>query len=176
MGEEKKSLVETATKLFSEYSILTISVEDFIKIAEISPRIFLQVFASKSGLLQAVIDAYLLNNEQYLAQLNAQKLSAASEIICFFEWLTKRTEPFSKYFFSDLSKYYPDIYQRLRHALDHQLESFLKNNIVTGRVQGVYSSPLKEDYASETSPLTWSLHLAARTSKQTGWKMPVSFV
>jgi len=132
----KEMIIETATKLFMQYGVKTITIERIVKELRTSKRTIYNHFEDKVTLLSAVLDVY---NTKIRAE-NTGIINDANNVIeamgHLHQKIVSRSYQINPNFFSDIIHYYPGLlnesYRRNGNYAHQQLFDLAEAGIEDG--------------------------------------------
>ncbi len=135
----KELIIETATKLFMQHGVKTITIDRIVKELRTSKRTIYNHFEDKVALLGACLDVY---NTKVRAE-NEEVIKSASNVIEAMGYLhqkiVRRSYNTNPNFFSDILHYYPGLinasYQRSGNYAHQQLIHLAAKGIKDGVFQ-----------------------------------------
>ena len=121
----KESIIETATKLFMQHGVKTITLDRIVKELRTSKRTIYKHFKDKLGLLDACLDVY---NTKVRTE-NEEIIAASSNVIeamgKLHQKIVRRSHQVNPNFFGDILHYYPGVlsesYRRTSNYAHQQL-------------------------------------------------------
>jgi AcrR family transcriptional regulator len=135
----KELIIETATKLFMEHGVKTITMDRIVKELHTSKRTIYSYFEDKVALLEACLDVYNAN----VRAENEQVIKSAANVIeamgHLHQKIVRRSYQINPNFFSDITHYYPGLlhesYKRNGNYAHQQLIELASAGIKDGIFQ-----------------------------------------
>lgn len=132
----KESIIETATKLFMQHGVKTITLDRIVKELRTSKRTIYKHFKDKLDLLDACLDVY---NSKVRTE-NEEIIKASSNVIeamgKLHQKIVRRSHQVNPNFFGDILHYYPGLlnesYRRTGNYAHQQLIDLAKAGIEDG--------------------------------------------
>lgn len=148
MNATNTETIEKVWKLFHQYGIKSITMDDVAHELGISKKTLYELFSDKSELVGKVVDRGIEN--QQIRILNAKKDSqnAIQEVFDVFKvylQLVKERFPSFEY---DLKKYYPIIAAKLNKIKRKEVIENISSNINRGKKEGLYREDLNAEIIS----------------------------
>ena len=153
MEEQQKQIITTASKLFKQYGIKSVSVDDICREMGISKKTFYVYFPCKeevvAGVLQSMNDDVKCNTAKYMLG------KSAIECMLIIMTLHNKVSDVHKVppFLYDLKKYYPKLYKKHIRNVHEETKGVLRKHLQQGVDEGVYRS----DLDVETCAIMFSL-------------------
>ncbi|MDR1591991.1 MAG: TetR/AcrR family transcriptional regulator [Prevotellaceae bacterium] len=135
----REQITKTATGLFFRHGLRRISVDDVCKELRISKKTFYACFKQKEELVASVL------KEQGKRQ---KKFNIDTDCNVIDVWLknSQLIKTTGKYqpavFFSDLMKYYPDMYQKHCELTHSKIQRAVRDGIELGIAQGMFRADI----------------------------------
>lgn len=146
----KELIIETATKLFMQHGVKTITIDKIVKELRTSKRTLYNHFEDKVALLEACLDVY---NAKVRAE-NEEVIKASENVIeamgHLHQKIVRRSHQTNPNFFGDIIHYYPGLinesYKRNGNYAHQQLIHLAK----TGIEQGVFREDMDIEVVGKT--------------------------
>jgi|FLOH01.1.fsa_nt_gi TetR/AcrR family transcriptional regulator, cholesterol catabolism regulator len=148
MEEKIKIIVEKVAKLYCEYGIKSVTMDDISHTLAISKKTLYNYFSDKEELVWAVIE-HLNKERQIDFSIHKNKNSnAIEELFYYYEIQVQMIKNHKPTFVYDLRKYFPEIYIHFQKNKQNRILESVKDNLVKGKKEGLYRSDLNEDIIS----------------------------
>ncbi len=135
MEEPKDNIILTASRLFEQFGIRSISIDNVCNELRISKKTFYTFFSQKEDLVDAVLIFQRSTQYEKFAKLFKNKNAIDSLIISIKE-IKKSAGHESLSLFYDLEKYYPKLYEKYEQISKQEMrdafERFLRQGIEEG--------------------------------------------
>ena len=142
MEEQKLQIIQVATKLFKQYGIRRVSIDDICGELRISKKTFYNSFAQKEDLVDTFIG---YANNLLVEKVGAQcRNKNALECLLIMNRETKKyyEKEVSELVMDDVKKYYPNLFEKYRKInAERSYQKFL-NNLKQGIEEGYYRDNL----------------------------------
>jgi AcrR family transcriptional regulator len=166
MEERYHQILDTAIRLFNEYGIRSVTMDDICEQLGISKKTMYQVFKCKDDLVDLMLEHRTRQVEAIFESAGTQPVNAIDRLVLagrqlaeFFK--TNRANPSVEY---DLKKYYPALYKKHSDQLGKLVQKALTDNLNQGIQEELYRKDLnpelianfflkKLELISETDPL-----------------------
>lgn len=148
MDDKAKIIVDRVAKMYLEYGIKGVTMDDVAHKLAISKKTLYQYFKDKKELVWAVLENQNRNKQIDFSILEEHDTNAIDELFYFYEIQVEMIKSHKPAFVYDLKKYYPDIcthFQKIKHK---RIFESVKNNLVKGKKEGLYRNDLNEDIIS----------------------------
>ncbi len=148
MNEKAKIIVERVAKLYCEYGIKSVSMDDIAHTLTISKKTLYNYFKDKQELVWAVLEH--LNEEKQIdfSIHENSDVNAIEELFYYYEIQVEMIKNHKPAFVYDLKKYYPEIYVHFQKVKHNRILESVKNNLIKGKKEGYYRNDLNEDIIS----------------------------
>ncbi len=132
------------------YGIRSINMDEIASSLGISKKTIYQFFKDKEELIFAVIERETAENEKECVQFQTQASDAVQEIFLAVENLEELLRSMHPQAVSDLEKYHPRAYQKIREFKYQFLLEAMVGNLRRGIEEGVYRSDLQKDIVARS--------------------------
>lgn len=141
----KAELIEKASKLYLDYGIKGVTMDDVARSLGISKKTLYELIKDKRHLVDAVVRAIQGKEMDLIKQIQAKELNAIEHLFEINRLL--KTEGFlqSPVFINDLKKYYPKLVAKEKREQGFYRLQILKENLAKGKQEGLYRSDINED-------------------------------
>ncbi len=143
--EKTQEITEKARKLFLEYGIRSVSMDDIAKELSISKKTLYQLFKDKADLVKHII---ILETERIMKEMQEQIENAENSIdrmLKINEHLIRIRQKTPKKINFDLKKYYPEILEELKKNLEMKMMTAVKENHKKGQEEGLIRTDMNLD-------------------------------
>ena len=147
MEETKDLIVQTASNMFEQYGIRSISIDNVCKELRISKKTFYTYFPQKEDLVEAVLINQRKVNYERFGKLFKNKNSIDSLIVIIKE-IKKSAEQESTSMCFDLEKYYPKINEKFEQIKRDHIRAGFEANLKQGIKEGYYREDLDVELLS----------------------------
>ncbi len=147
MEEKLKQIIDTATGLFTRYSIRSVTVDDICRELGISKKTIYQHISSKEDLVKAMLEARNNSVTEIFRNAGGPGLNAIDSLAAFSKLLGEfmrsiQANPSHDY---DLRKYFPDSYRNHLEQRNQIIRQHVAENIRMGIDQGLFRADLNAD-------------------------------
>ncbi len=145
---EKKEILEKVIKLYKDFGIKSVTMDDAARKLGISKKTLYQHFADKSEMVKEAIISELDNRRSSLAVLNDENNNAIQDLLNYFDTQINIILDYKPNFIYDLKKYYPGIYNTYVKIKRERILEGTKKNLEKGKKEGLYRKDLNVDIIS----------------------------
>ncbi|HLP04253.1 MAG TPA: TetR/AcrR family transcriptional regulator [Paludibacter sp.] len=147
MKDLSESIVMTATRLFEQYGIRSVSIDNVCNEIRISKKTFYTCFPQKEDLVDAVLDYQKKYNYDKFAKLLKDK-NAIESLVLIIKEVKKKIDSESTTMCYDLEKYYPKVYERHEQRKYEEIRIGFEHNLRQGISEGFYRQDLDVEMTS----------------------------
>lgn len=144
----KDKILEGAEKLFFQYGVRSVSMDDVARELSMSKKTLYQYFTNKDELVSEMARAYMLQEKGEYCNIANTTKNAIEELFNISVCLREHMEKMNPSLMYDLQKYHASAWQ---HFLDYKNE-FIRGtvieNIRRGKKEGHYRSEIDEEILS----------------------------
>lgn len=148
MDEKAKAIVKRVAKLYREYGIKSITMDDVARQLTISKKTLYQFFKDKKELVWAVVEHDECAEKIDLSIHKNHNSNAIDDIFNYYEIQINMIKNHKPAFVYDLKKYYPEVFSHFQKIKHTRILEGMKYNLIKGKKEGVYRSDLNEDIIS----------------------------
>ncbi len=148
MDDKAKTIVDKVTKMYLEYGIKGVTMDDVAHKLAISKKTLYQCFKDKKELVWAVLDHQNKHRHIDFSIHEKQETNAIDELFYYYEIQVQMIKNHKPAFVYDLRKYYPDIFLHFQKIKHKRILESVKNNLIKGKKEGLYRDDLNEDIIS----------------------------
>lgn len=147
MENQHENIIQTAVKLFEQYGIRSVSIDNVCSELRISKKTFYTYFPQKEELVDAVLNYQKAQNIERYEKLFKNK-NAIDSLIIIIKEVKKGLENESHTMCYDLEKYYPKIHERHESEKNEIMKMGFEMNLRQGIAEGYYREDLDVDLIS----------------------------
>lgn len=152
MVEKKTQITDKVSKMFLDYGIKGVTMDDVSHRLGISKKTLYQYFQDKNQLVEAVLIQLADNLFKEFEELEKHG-NAIEQLLCYMKIQIEMIKAHKPAFVYDLQKYYPDLYDKFQKMKLDKMIHTVKRNTNTGVEQGLYRSDLNVDIISRLTVL-----------------------
>ena len=150
----QENIILVSVRLFEQFGIRSVSIDNVCKEIQISKKTFYTIFPQKEDLVDAVLTFQNKSNCDKFNKIFKNKNSIDSLILIIKE-IKKNIESVSQTMFFDLEKYYPRVFEKHMLKNKEQIRLGFEINLRQGIAEGFY----REDLDIELISLFHSLQI-----------------
>jgi AcrR family transcriptional regulator len=154
MENQSDNIVIAAVRLFEQFGIRSVSIDNVCSELHISKKTFYTYFPQKEDLVDAVLTYQKINNYEKFEKLFKNK-NAIDSLIVSIKEIRKALETESQTMFYDLQKYYPKVFEKHMSKNTDEMRLGFEMNLRQGVDEGYY----REDLDIELISLFHSLQI-----------------
>jgi len=147
METQREIIVSTASRLFEQFGIRSVSIDNVCAELHISKKTFYTYFPQKEDLVDAVLTYQRKVNLERYSKLFKNK-NAIDSLILIIKEIKKNVEQESLSMCYDLEKYYPKIHEKFEHEKREGIRAGFEINLRQGINEGYYRSDLDVELIS----------------------------
>ncbi len=152
MADERiNKIVENVSKLFLDYGIRGVTMDDIAHSLAMSKKTLYEFFKDKKELVDAVLSQARCEMQGHFKEMQESKLNAMEELFHFYELQIKMIRSNKPAFLYDLKKYYPDLYGRFQRFKHEAIYNSVISNLKKGIEEGLYRKDLDPDIIARNS-------------------------
>ncbi|MDH3648366.1 MAG: TetR/AcrR family transcriptional regulator [Saprospiraceae bacterium] len=130
------------------FGIKSVSMDDISRSLGISKKTLYQMTPSKEHLVGKILNNYLCEEKDQVADLKALAEDSIHEIVLIANHVTEMLKKLSPNTLYDLRKYYADHWQKMEAERHSMIYADIKHNLDEGIQQGLYRDDLDTDLLS----------------------------
>ena len=147
MESQQDLIIYTAGRLFEQFGIRSVSIDNVCNELHISKKTFYTYFLQKEELVDAVlINQKKSNNEKY--EKIFKNKNAIDSLILIIKEIKKNAESESQTMFYDLEKYYPKVFEKHMAQNAEEIRLGFQLNLKQGIEEGYYRDDLDVELIS----------------------------
>lgn len=148
MEAKRKEIAEKVCKLYREYGIKSVTMDDVSRSLGISKKTLYTYFTDKRDLVCGVMEVNEHNRAIDFAIPEKENISAIDELFYYYKIQVKMIKDHKPGFIYDLKKYYPDLYQSFQDIKRKRILENVIKNLVKGKKEGLYRDEINESVIS----------------------------
>ncbi len=141
MQNLNENIVQTASKLFDQFGIRSVSIDNVCSELRISKKTFYNHFTQKEDLVDAVLTYQNKNTNERFEKLFLGK-NAIDSLILMIKEIKRSVENESPTMCYDLQKYYPNVYDKHEAIKSKEMKLGFEMNLHQGIAEGYYRNNL----------------------------------
>ena len=147
MESQQEMIVSTACRLFEQFGIRSVSIDNVCTELRISKKTFYTYFPQKEDLVDAVLNYQRDINYEKFGKMFRNK-NAIDSLILIIKEIRKNGEHESQAFCYDLEKYYPKIHEKFEQKKREEIRTGFELNLRQGINEGYYRNDLDVELIS----------------------------
>jgi len=147
MENLNENIVQTASKLFEQFGIRSVSVDNVCSELRISKKTFYNHFHQKEDLVDAVLLYQMQNKAERFEKIFIGK-NAIDSLILMIKEIKKSVENESLTMCYDLQKYYPKVYEKYEAIKSAEMKLGFEMNLNQGIAEGYFRKDLDVELIS----------------------------
>lgn len=146
---EKNQIIEKSTGLMRSFGIKSISMDDISSSLGISKRTLYQVVTDKNQLIVQILESEYFKAKNNLTNISEQSNNQVEELIRINLYIIKFLQSINPVSVYDLTKYYPEHYERTRIKFRDLFMTQILANIKNGKIEGLYRNDINEEVIAQ---------------------------
>lgn len=169
MDELKDQILQTASRMFFQYGLRSVTIDEVCNELHISKKTFYNYFRQKEELIEMVLihhcEVQKKKRNKKHAILDDPSLNAIDKLVLAFKhWKQDASTP-SMTFLYDLMKYYPDIHAKMLERQEQGAKEAIKEWIQQGVDEGFIRTDINSDLLAMYIQLQFSKVLSELIGK-----------
>ena len=149
MEEKRNDILDTSKKMFAEYGIRSVSMDDICKQLNISKKTLYQCFDNKADLLEALIDFEMKETSKEAAKIKTQARNAIHSLLLVSKAMSRVSTNSNPAIAYDLKKYYPELYNKFIQKKRELAFKGITMNMERGIEEGIYRNDLNLELTAQ---------------------------
>jgi TetR/AcrR family transcriptional regulator, cholesterol catabolism regulator len=149
MDPKVENIVSRAAKMFMQFGIRSVSMDDISRELGMSKKTLYQYFSNKSDLLGKVLEFSYEDFENSVNRLDGNKQNAIDDLLDLSKVIDSHMKEVNTSVTFDLEKYYPDLYRQNLGKKREFAFSYIRKNLEKGIREDLYRSDLNFDLISK---------------------------
>lgn len=145
----KNYIITESDKLFIQFGIKNVTMDDIAKQIGMSKKTIYQHFSDKNELVNIFISNKLDCQNDYFDELQAVAENAVHEIVLSVINIHAQLSSFNSRIFFDLQKYYPEALLSFSDFKKNKIAPFIKSNLERGKNEGFYRADINVDILTQ---------------------------
>lgn len=147
---KKDFIIEAASKLFFNYGIQHITMDEIADKCGISKKTLYKHFKNKDNLLHFIIKQKVVELKQQISIYKKSSDNSLQELSLFFNYINKLSCTISSTFGRELKKYHSNIFLEVYNYNNTIIVPFIVANIKAGQQEGVYKKDINPEEICES--------------------------
>ncbi|MEZ4798946.1 MAG: TetR/AcrR family transcriptional regulator [Flavobacteriales bacterium] len=145
MEEKELKIVQGATKVFMQYGIKSVNMDDMARHLGVSKKTIYQFVKDKEELIRKSIMGYCDVEDQQICSIEKKHLNAIDESLEIMNMVTNMLKNVHPSVIYDMEKYHPEIFSELRDSRNKTIFNSILNNMKKGQKEGYYRKDFNPD-------------------------------
>ena len=147
MESQQELIINTAGRLFDQFGIRSVSIDNVCNELHISKKTFYTYFPQKEDLVDAVLSNQKKSNNEKYEKMFKNK-NAIDSLILIIKEIKKNAECESQTMIYDLEKYYPKVFEKHMAQNSEVIRLGFQQNLKQGIEEGYYRDDLDVELIS----------------------------
>ncbi|MFA5046396.1 MAG: TetR/AcrR family transcriptional regulator [Paludibacter sp.] len=147
MEPQQELIINTAGRLFDQFGIRSVSIDNVCNELHISKKTFYTYFPQKEDLVDAVLSNQKKSNNEKYEKMFKNK-NAIDSLILIIKEIKKNAECESQTMIYDLEKYYPKVFEKHMAQNSEVIRLGFQQNLKQGIEEGYYRDDLDVELIS----------------------------
>jgi len=148
MEAKRKEIAEKVCKLYREYGIKSVTMDDVSRSLGISKKTLYTYFSDKRDLVVGVMEVNEHNRAIDFSVPQKKNTNAIEELFFYYKIQVQMIKDHKPSFIYDLKKYYPDLFQNFQEKKRKRILENVRKNLVKGKKEGLYRKDMDESVIS----------------------------
>ncbi len=144
----KQDIIEKTTRLFLEYGVKSMRMDDIAVRLGVSKRTLYEMFGDREHLIVNCVDHYLGEQDRRMKEIMAPARNIFEEFMYVLDFADQGESSGKQKFFGDLERFYPSIARKIKNERRQQGEAQLREKLREGVRDGWFQKNLNLDFAS----------------------------
>ena len=144
MTDKRVEIAEKVCKLFREYGIKSVTMDDIARHLSISKKTLYEYFTDKGDLVRGVMESIARNKAIDLSIPKKKKVNAIEELFYYYNVQVQMIKDHKPSFVYDLKKYYPELYKQFQDVKRQRILDSVQENLIKGKKEGLYRNDVDE--------------------------------
>ncbi len=148
MNDKRKEIAERVSKLYREFGIKSVTMDDVARQLSISKKTLYEHFTDKKDLVTEVMEAMARNRKIDFRIPQKKGVTAIEELFHYYKMQAEIIRDHKPSFIYDLQKYYPELFEKFQRSKRQHILDSVRFNLAKGKKEGLYRQDLNEDVIS----------------------------
>ncbi len=144
MRDRKIEIAEKVCKLFREFGIKSVTMDDIARHLSISKKTLYEYFTDKKDLVKGVMESNARNKAIDFSIPQKKKINAIEELFYYYSVQVQMIRDHKPSFIYDLKKYYPELYKQFQDVKRQRILDSVQENLIKGKKEGLYRNDVDE--------------------------------
>lgn len=148
MEAKRIEIAEKVCKLYREYGIKSVTMDDVSRSLGISKKTLYTYFTDKRDLVLGVMEVNEHNRAIDFSVPQKENTNAIEELFFYYKIQVQMIKDHKPSFIYDLKKYYPDLFQSFQEKKRMRILENVRKNLIKGKKEGLFRNDLDESVIS----------------------------
>ena len=144
MTDRRIEIAEKVCKLFREFGIKSVTMDDIARHLSISKKTLYEYFTDKGDLVRGVMESIARNKAIDLSVPQKKQVNAIEELFYYYNVQVQMIKDHKPSFIYDLKKYYPDLFEEFQEVKRQRILESVRENLIKGKKEGLYRNDVDE--------------------------------
>lgn len=144
MTDRRIEIAEKVCKLFREFGIKSVTMDDIARNLSISKKTLYEYFSDKGDLVRGVMESIARNKAIDLSVPQKKQVNAIEELFYYYNVQVQMIKDHKPSFIYDLKKYYPDLFEEFQEVKRQRILESVRENLIKGKKEGLYRNDVDE--------------------------------
>lgn len=144
MTDRRIEIAEKVCKLFREFGIKSVTMDDIARHLSISKKTLYEYFTDKGDLVRGVMESIARNKAIDLSVPQKKKANAIEELFYYYNVQVQMIKDHKPSFIYDLKKYYYDLFEEFQEVKRQRILDSVRENLIKGKKEGLYRDDVDE--------------------------------
>lgn len=145
MKDRKTEIADKVCKLFREFGIKSVTMEDIARHLSISKKTLYEYFTDKKDLVKGVMESNARNKTIDFSIPQKKKTNAIEDLFYYYNVQVQMIKDHKPSFIYDLKKYYPELFEEFQEAKRKRIIGSVRENLLKGKKEGFYREDVNEN-------------------------------
>lgn len=138
MEEKELKIIQGATKIFMQYGIKSVNMDDMARHLGVSKKTLYVVVKDKEELIRKSIIGYCDLEDKQVESICNKGLNAIDESLEIMKMVTTMLQNVHPSVIYDMEKYHPEIFSDLKSSRNQTIFNCMLSNMQKGQKEGLY--------------------------------------
>lgn len=149
MNEQKDKILAVSWKLFFQFGVKSVTMDDIASKMGISKKTLYLFFPNKKELITQACEWEMKNPEFSFTSNRIEKMNAMDQYFIFLKFVDERIQQNCDSMHYDLKKYYPEIWAKFKDEKIKTFQTDILYNLQKGIDEGFYRQELNINFISK---------------------------
>ncbi|MFN0031421.1 MAG: TetR/AcrR family transcriptional regulator [Flavobacteriales bacterium] len=145
VAEKEIKLIQNATRVFMQYGIKSVNMDDMSRHLNMSKKTLYQYVADKDELVNKVVTEHCKAEDTQIKEICKRGLNAIDEQLEIMHWVTDMLNTVHPSIVFDLQKYHPEVFGEMNDHRQRAIYDCMMHNMKKGQREGLYRKDFNAD-------------------------------